>query len=190
MTGTGTPDTHPADRQLFADNLDCELVLPVAVAPSGARGRSAQAVSLLQGLAQIEDLRKDDGGSEEHGDLPLLAQRMDAKLDLILALVGRLAMRADALPEHPVRWARTGVRVDLHDATGLTPRARALVRLQPADWLPDHLEQAATVLASESFDHGARAWLAFADVAPDLDEALDRHLLRLHRRQVAEQRRR
>lgn len=177
------------DAALFDDRLDCELHLPVAVALSSSRGRPAQAVHLLHGLAQIEDLRKDDGG-EEHGDLPLLAQRMDAKLDLILALVGRLAMRVDGLPERPVRWSRTGLRVDLDGSDAWPAGAPALVRLQPADWLPDHLELPATVVGSRPHEGGTRVWLAFATSSADLDEALDRHLFRLHRRQVAEQRRR
>ena len=187
-----TQDAGPAtaaDEALFGDSLDCSLVLPVSVTPSSANGRQAQAVTLLHGLAQIEDLRKDDGG-EEHGDLPLLAQRMDAKLDLILALVGRLASRADGLPEHPVRWSSAGLRIDLEDAGDLVPHAHVLVRLQPADWLPDHLELPATVLDRRESATRTRLWLAFADLNADLVEALDRHLFRLHRRQVAEQRRR
>lgn len=183
-----TLDT-PADQRLFGDSLDCSLVLPVTVTVGTGPGRQSQAVTLLHGLSQIEDLRKEDGG-EEHGDLPLLAQRMDAKLDLILALVGRLAMRADGLPERPVRWSRAGVRVDLDAADDLAADTRVLVRLQPAEWLPDHLELPATVLSRDAHGDGARIWLAFGDLRPDLVEALDRHLFRLHRRQVAEQRRR
>lgn len=187
-THDAAPETA-ADRTLFGDSLDCSLVLPVSVMPSSARGRQTQAVTLLHGLAQIEDLRKEDGG-EEHGDLPLLAQRMDAKLDLILALVGRLASREDGLPEHPVRWSSAGLRIDLDRTEDLATHTHALVRLQPADWLPDHLELPATVIDLRESATGTRAWLAFTELNPDLVEAIDRHLFRLHRRQVAEQRRR
>ncbi|ATD67677.1 hypothetical protein CNR27_09725 [Luteimonas chenhongjianii] len=188
-----SPDVDPAqvdeaDAHLFGDSLTCDIELPVAVEPSASRGRQAQAIALLSGLAHIEDLRKDDGG-EEHGDLPLLAQRMDAKLDLILGLIGRLARTHD-LPEQPVRWSRAGLRVDLDPTVGLAQRGRAIVRLQPADWLPDHLELPAQVIARREGAHGTRMWLAFVDLRPDLVEALDRHLFRLHRRAVAEQRRR
>lgn len=177
-----------AEAHLFGDSLSCDLDLPVSLEPASSRGRQAQAVALLSGLAQIEDLRKDDGG-EEHGDLPLLAQRMDAKLDLILGLIGRLA-RTHELPEQPVRLSRSGLRIDLDLAAGLAVHTRVIVRLQPADWLPDHLELPAEVFARHDGEHGARLWLAFVDLRPDLVEALDRHLFRLHRRAVAEQRRR
>ncbi|TKS53977.1 hypothetical protein E4582_03790 [Luteimonas yindakuii] len=185
VTSAGGHTGTTAEHRLFADVLSCELALPVSIATSDSRGRQAQAVTLLSGLAQIEDLRKDDGG-EEHGDLPLLAQRMDAKLDLILALLGRLARQVDGMPEHELRWSRHGLRIDLADVPALDAGTPVLVKLQPADWLPDHLELPATVLDVV----GHRVWLAFADLRPDLAEALDRHLFRLHRRQIAEQRRR
>ncbi|MCD9045736.1 PilZ domain-containing protein [Luteimonas sp. MHLX1A] len=169
---------------LFAEALSCELALPVSIAASDSAGRQAQAVTLLSGLAQVEDLRKDDGG-EEHGELPLLAQRMDAKLDLILALLGRLARQVDGMPEHNLRWSRHGLRIDMAPVA-LEPGTTVQVRLQPADWLPDHLELPAVVLDRDS----SHVWLQFAGLRPDLVEALDRHLFRLHRRQVAEQRRR
>ena len=193
MTGDLHSADIPADAMLFGDSLDCSLVLPVQVVASRAPGRQAQAVTLLHGLAQIEDLRKDEGASEEYGDLPLLAQRMDAKLDLILALVGRLAAHADSLPERPLRWSAAGLRVDLQDVQDVqdfTAGTSVLVRLQPVEWLPDHLELPARVLARRSFEGGVRLWLAFVGLRPELVEALDRHLFRLHRRAVAEQRRR
>ncbi|NYZ64355.1 PilZ domain-containing protein [Luteimonas deserti] len=189
MTTAPPVNEDPADALLFGDSLDCSLVLPVHVARSDGPGRQTQAVTLLHGLAQIEDLRKEEG-VEEHGDLPLLAQRMDAKLDLILALVGRLAMRADGLPERPLRWSAAGLRVDLESAVALEPEAGVLVRLQPAEWIPDHLELPARVIARQPIDGGTRLWLAFVGLRADLVEALDRHLFRLHRREVAEQRRR
>ncbi|KLJ02740.1 PilZ domain-containing protein [Luteimonas sp. FCS-9] len=187
MTGLATAPAE-AELRLFGDALSCELDLPVAVEPADGAGRQTQAVTLLSALAHIEDLRKDDG--DDHGDLPLLAQRMDAKLDLILALLGRLARRDDGLTERLVHWSCHGLRVDLDPGQGLPAGAAAIVRLQPADWLPDPLELPATVVACEDGHGRTRLWLAFAGLRPDLVEALDRHLFRLHRRQVAEQRRR
>lgn len=178
-----------ADRRLFADTLSCELELPVEVAASEGRGRQAQAATLLASLAQLEDLRKEDG--EEHGDLPHLAQRMDAKLDLILALLGRLASSQGAMRLRPLRWSRHGVRIDYDNALPpLAAQEAVVLRLQPADWLPDHLELPAVVMDQAGLARGGRLWLGFSDLRADLSEAMDRHLFRLHRRQIAEQRRR
>ncbi len=188
MNDLKIPLTHDADIQLFADTLSCEVTLPVTAARSDANGRQSQAVSLLTSLAQVEDLRKDDG-AEESGDLPLLAQRMDAKLDLVLALLARLAQRADGLQERPLYWSCRGLRIDMTADTALDPGTRVIIRLQPVDWLPDHLELPARVLASDTTSTSPRIWFAFEDLRPDLIETLDRHLFRLHRRQVAEQRR-
>ncbi len=180
--------SQTAEHRLFGDALSCEIEVPVEIVASDARGRQAQAATLLAGLAQIEDLRKDEL-TDDHGDLPLLAQRMDAKLDLILALLGRLARQPDGMPVCEVRWSRRGLRIACPDgAPALPPGAPVLVRLQPADWLPDHLELPASVLHRD--EDGTRIWLVFSDLRADVSEALDRHLFRLHRRQIAEQRRR
>lgn len=176
-----------AEERLFADALSCELDLPLAIDASDGRGRQAQAASLLASLAQLEDLRKDD--AEEHGDLPLLAQRMDAKLDLVLALLGRLVTREEAMPVRHLRWSRHGLRVDLDPAPAFAVGAGVVLRLQPTEWLPDHLELPARVLDLAGRPGGARVWLGFSDLRPDLSEAIDRHLFRLHRRQIAGQRR-
>jgi hypothetical protein len=45
------------------------------------------------------------------------------------------------------------------------------------------------VLAVESTDGHARAWLRFDPLPPALEALLERHLFRLHRRAVAERRR-
>lgn len=176
-----------AEQRLFGDALSCEVELPLELVVSDGRGRQAQAASLLGSLARLEDLRKDDG--EDHGDLPLLAQRMDAKLDLILALLGHVAQRANPMPLREVRWSRHGLRLDVDGGPALAVGDALVLRLQPADWLPDHLELPAVVLDQAALPSGQRLWLAFSDLRLDLSEAIDRHLFRLHRRQIAEQRR-
>lgn len=174
------------EQRLFGDALSCELELPMTVVASDSRGRQAQAEALLVGLARLEDLRRDDG--EDHAD-PLLAQRIDAKLDLVLALLGRLAHRADTMPVRRVRWSRHGLQVDFGRDQGLAIGDALVLHLQPAEWLPDHIELPAVVLEQATIPGGQRLWLAFSDLRVGLTEAIDRHLFRLHRRQIAEQRR-
>lgn len=181
------PGPHAgAEQRLFGDTLSCELELPMAVLASDSRGRQAQAETLLVSLARLEDLRRDDG--EDHGD-PLLAQRIDAKLDLILALLGHLVHRSDAMPVRRVRWSRHGLQADFGQDQGLGTGDAVVLKLQPADWLPDHLELPAVVLEQAVIPGGQRLWLGFSDLRLGLSEAIDRHLFRLHRRQIAEQRR-
>jgi hypothetical protein len=181
-----------AETGLFGEALSCEAVLNADFSPGHGVGRLPQAEALLRGLAQVEDLRTEDSGEDKRGELPLLAQRMDAKLDLMLVMIGRLMRQSgQVLPPRPLRWSARGLRLLLEPETpapGLdTP---GVVRLQPSDWLPDELELPALVSASATTPEGLWIWLRFSGLTPGLEEALDRHLFRMHRRQVAENRRR
>lgn len=180
---------HPAETELFQDTLSCELALPADFRVGNGVGRFSAGEALLRGLAQVEDMRSDDG-NEERGELPLQLQRMDAKLDLMLVLLGRLARQnEDALPLRPLRWSRRGLRLELGSRSGASPGAAGLVRLQPSDWLPDYLELPVRVVAEAAAGAGFHLWLRFDDQPAALEEALERHLFRMHRRQIAESRR-
>ena len=192
MTGGWPQAAHAAEAGLFGDTLSCEAILPAAFQPGGGHGRLPQAEALLRGLAQVEDLRTEDSGEEKRGELPLLAQRMDAKLDLMLVMIGRLVRQsAQALPARPLRWSARGLRLLLDPGIPApavdTP---GVLRLQPSDWLPDDLELPALVTASAGDASGLWLWLRFPALPAGLEEAMDRHLFRMHRRQVADARRR
>lgn len=181
---------HAAESQLFDDTLSCELSLPVDFRLGNAPGRASAAEAVLRGLAQVEELRSEDS-HEERGELPLIVQRMDAKLDLMLALLGRLARQAhDPLPLRPVRWSRRGMRLETGQRSGAATGAAGVLVLQPGEWLPETIELPVTVLAeAASGTGGCFLWLRFEALEPGLETALERHLFRLHRRQIAEARR-
>ena len=181
-----------AEAGLFGETLSCEAMLPVSFHAGSGYGRLPQAEALLRGLAQVEDLRADDGGEDKRGELPLLAQRMDAKLDLMLVMIGRLVRQSgQALPVHLVRWSARGLRLQLAPGEPVpAAEATGTVRLQPSDWLPDDLELPVVVSASAAGPDGAWLWLRFPALGAGLEEAMDRHLFRMHRRQVADARRR
>lgn len=181
---------HPAESQLFDDALSCELLQPAEFRAGSGGGRQAAAESLLRALGQIEDLRSEDS-TEERGELPLMVQRMDAKLDLLLALIGRLVRQGEDFPAlRPVRWSRRGIRLELGARTGAAPGAAGVVCLQPSDWLPEPIELPVTLVAEAATGSGGFfVWLAFGELGPGLESALERHLFRLHRRQIAEARR-
>jgi hypothetical protein len=182
---------HTAEAALFDDTLACEAVLPAGFVAGPGAGQPLQAEALLRSLAQVEDLRGEDGGEEKRGELPQLAQRMDAKLDLVLALLGRLVRQSSpALPALPLRWSVRGLRLALPAAAAdAAPGSDGLVRLQPSDWLPDRLELAATVEARATAGDQGWLWLRFAALPPGLEDALERQLFRMHRREVAARRR-
>jgi len=181
---------HAAESELFEQTLSCELSLPAEFRLGSAPGRQGAAEALLRGLAQIEDLRSEDS-HEDRGELPLIVQRMDAKLDLMLALIGRLARQSqDTLPLRPARWSRRGIRLETGARLGAPAGAAGVLALQPGDWLPERMELAVTVLAEAASGTGGYfLWLRFEDLGGGLEAALERHLFRLHRRQVADARR-
>ena len=64
-----------------------------------------------------------------------------------------------------------------------------IVTVQPATWLSDQIELPATVMDHVEGSQGVfHLWLQFEALNAGLAEAMDRHLFRLHRRQVAEAR--
>jgi len=64
-----------------------------------------------------------------------------------------------------------------------------IVTVQPAAWLSDQIELPATVLDQVEGSQGLQhVWLQFDALNAGLAEAMDRHLFRLHRRQIAEAR--
>ncbi|WP_454831139.1 PilZ domain-containing protein [Pseudoxanthomonas wuyuanensis] len=179
---------HPAETLLFGDALTCEALLPARFEPGERPLQPQVSEALLHGLAIAEDVRSDD--NEERGELPQSVQRMEAKLDLMLGLLGRLARQRDgALPLRGLRWSHRGLRLDLPEHSGLPLGVAGVVLIEPAGWLGDHIELPARVLA-EATDpsRSHHLWLRFGSLSAGLEEALERHLFRLHRRQIAEAR--
>ena len=180
-----------AEAELFGDVLVHQDRRPAAFLPGfadtpAAHVGVARAEMLLTSLALSENARS-EGDGDDHAEPSSALQRVEAKIDLALGLLGTmLRERGDLPPPTVLRWSTRGARIDvLGDALAIRPGARGVLRVQPADWLPDCIELPSHVIAVE----GARAWLAFEPLSPNLADALERHLFRLHRKQVAESRR-
>ena len=183
---------HPAESELFDETLVCDLALPAEfILGSGTAGgvRAGIAEQLLRSIALVEDSRTED--KDERGESSLSLQRLEAKLDLVLTLLGRLARQhAEPLPLRPLRWSRRGIRLELGPRSGASPGGLGSVRLQPSDWLPDHVDLPVQVVAEAATGSGGHfLWLRFHGLSDGLEMALERHLFRVHRRQVAETRR-
>ncbi len=178
-----------ARAQVFGESLSCEEARPAAFLPAplgdgAARQACLRAESLLRSLAVVEDSRGED--VEEHGGNDLLLNRIEAKLDLLTALVAsRIADHPD--PLRPLRWSALGVCLEVDEA--VAPDTPGAFRVQPSDWLPQSLLLPARVLASVTHGGGQQLWLRFGPLPPALESALERHLFRVHRRAIAESRR-
>jgi hypothetical protein len=178
-----------ADAALFGEALACEGVRPCgfeAATPDAAalHAEALRAEAFLQALAVVEDSRGED--PEEYGPGALALQRIEARLDLLTALVGSLLHGGDRDPPRALRWSAVGATVTGADgAVGST----GWLRIQPSDQLPQLLRLPVRVLATESSAEGTRLWLRFDGLPAGLTAALERHLFRLHRREIAERRR-
>ncbi|WNH50360.1 PilZ domain-containing protein [Stenotrophomonas aracearum] len=180
---------HPAESELFDETLSCDLALPAEFRLGSAVIRPGSAETLLRSVALVEDARVDDG-HDERGDSAQL-QRLEAKLDLTMVLLGRLVRQStQELDLRPLRWSRRGIRLELGTRTGAPTGSLGVIRLQPCDWLPDHIDLPVSILAEAASGAGSCfLWLRVQPMSETLEMALERHLFRLHRRQVAESRR-
>lgn len=180
-----------AEAALFNDVLMHEDRRAAAFLPDGPDAAPthdcvARAEMLLVALAHSENVR----GTEDKDDLAETSsalQRVEAKIDLLLGLFGRLMRERGHLPQPTLlRWSPRGARVSMQgDAIAVRAGTAGVLRVQPAEWLPDCIDLPARVIATD----GREAWLEFGPLSPALSDALERHLFRLHRRQVAESRR-
>lgn len=182
-----------ARGEVFGDALACEETRPAAFQPGTldpARLRAAclRSEGLLRALAVVEDSRGVEENNEEYDPGTAALNRLEAKVDLLTALVARLSRTHEpADPVRALRWSALGVCVPSDSATA--PGTAGLFRIQPSDWLPETLELPATVLASVTDGDGPQLWLRFGPLTPTLESALERHLFRVHRRAIAEARR-
>jgi len=113
---------------------------------------------------------------------------MEAKLDVLTLLVAELAAaqeRGD--PRQPLVWSARGVELVASDPPAAGQQG--LLRVRASDWLPTWLLLPAQVLAVQAEGAGTRVWLAFVQLSPALQSALERHVFRIHRREVAQLRR-
>lgn len=183
-----------ARQQLFGDALASQEMRPLAVLPATAdenrrRVMLLRAEALMRALAVLEDSRADEPDERNAPDPAL--RRLEAKVDLLVGLVGSLLLR-DTPADAPrlLQWSARGAAVELPVLEpGLVPGAAAVLRVQPSDALPEPVQLPAQVLAIEPSPAGRRVWLAFDALPPALQALLERHLFRVHRRAVAESRR-
>ncbi len=168
---------------LFGDALGCDERLPLAfsaepVAPDVA---SIQALGLLRALALFDEVR--DGERDESDPQRAELARIEAKVDLVLGLLGGLLReRQPELPTTAVRWSRIGARF----VTERVPTtATGHLQVLPDARMPQALLLPAKVIATRAEASGTTAWVRFELLDPAVEAALERHVFSRHRRQVA-----
>ncbi len=177
-----------ADAALFGDALTCEdlqraAFVPQPLAPAWLETTCARAEIHLSAIAVIEDSRNE----EEEGPQGLTLRRIEAKLDLLLTLVGNLNTHANADPHVLLRWSAQGARMPA--GTPCTEGSTGLFRMQVTPWLSEPLVLPAVVIACAPGDDGAPAlWLHFNPLPDSTRSALERYVFRQHRRAIAERR--
>ena len=179
-------DPRNADDALFADTLCCSLSLPLQLVASVPQSHNG-AEMRLRAIATVEDGRGEE--TEDRGENAQLLYRLEAKLDLVMALCASLvAERSHGLQPMAVHWSARGMRVQLPASQAL-PQPLAGINLQAADWLPDPVQLPVQLLAEQVDGASRQLWLGFTPLGDGLQAVLERHLFRLHRREVAQSRR-
>lgn len=178
--------TEQARTQLFGDALACHTDMPAAYRSRAPQSESveralAHAELVLRSLALIEDTVHEESDDKAR-DLGLL--RVEAKLNLVLeTLASILRSQRSELPLQGVIWSRHGAELVFPDRD---PPAQGFLLLQPLAWVPQRLELPVRLLAAEpQAGEGTRVWLRFDPQPASLESALEKHLFRLHRRQLA-----
>ncbi|MBP3973190.1 PilZ domain-containing protein [Pseudoxanthomonas spadix] len=191
MTEVPSMTPEQARHALFGEILTLEETraarfLPGALLPAAVQDACAQGEALLRALAVIDDGAARSDEQDPQGEPALL--RMEAKLDVLTLLVAELAAaqeRGD--PRQPLVWSARGVELVASDPPAAGQQG--LLRVRASDWLPTWLLLPAQVLAVQAEGAGTRVWLAFVQLSPALQSALERHVFRIHRREVAQLRR-
>lgn len=180
-----------AELRLFGEALCSAEELPVRWRPQAlsatASERAAEhAEALLRTMALVEENFSDD--PEERGSTDMPMHRVEAKLQLLLEMVGTLLAKHSDLPAAvAMRWSRLGFC--LPSATAATSDEVGVVELQLLPWLPQLLTLPCRVLACEREAAGFQLWLAIEPLSPSLETALERNLFRRHRRAISASRR-
>lgn len=197
MSAVDLPTLTPeqAHEALFGDILTLHetrsaTFLPGALDDVTRERLALQGEALLRGLAVIDDGAPRVEDPEQPADPALL--RLEAKLDVLTLLMTGFAAAQGAI-DAPVAltWSARGAEVQVRGAFAVG--TVGTFRMSASEWLPTPLVVPATVVASASGDGGddvTRVWLRFGPLSPSLADALERHVFRIHRREVAEIRRR
>jgi hypothetical protein len=179
-----------ADAQLFDDALGCDQSLPLRFVPSVENEHclfdNASAQVLLRALSQKDQsvLKETDDRDGSKQDI----ERIEAKMDLLFMLMADIIKKQSIWPDiKPVRWSRFGARFLLNEGHALN--TFGMFSVMPDFSVPKLLELPSRIIAIEPLGAKYQIWCRFEQLDLATEMALERHIFRIHRRQVAEARR-
>lgn len=180
-----------AREAIFGKAVSCRQFLPAAFVPGVLAGNVLQSVvarsdTLLRGLAAAEEARHEEGDDATPADAAV--RRLEAKLDLVASMLARTIRSTQSRdPQVELEWSACGACIP--SAEAIAPGTPGQFRIEPNDRIPEVLLLPARVLACEPAPAGQLLWIGFESLSAPLQTSLERHLFRIHRRSIAEQRR-
>ncbi len=177
---------HPRDAELFGVAPCYHDQRPLRWLPGQTLAEPELPVRLLSAVAVLEDARPVRNDEDD----PLLAeiQSLDAKLNLLIDMVGSLYERQTEKP--PPREFQMSAHMLRFAGDGAAPGSgeQGLIELHVHPFVAHPLHLPASLVACEVSDGGWTGWWSLDDAPPALAEALERHVFRRHRREIADAR--
>lgn len=173
----------------YEDALPLAWRRPADTAGHGSAHLEDANITFLRHMAALEDHASEPSGDEYGESHPDLV-RLEAKVGVLLELVGRLLVQQLTLPaKTSIRLTTGGIQWLVASGTAQIPPGRGQrleldLFLHPN--LPLPLSLSGTVDAVTCEESGAqRVHVTFLDVAPAVRNHLERIIFRRHRRSVA-----
>lgn len=177
--------------QEFHERLACEDILPLSwepylqpVGPASLIYLNENNLNVLHAVAAIEERLVEP--LEEYGPLGQELMRLDAKLSLLLNVVGRQIVQSKELPRRvPIRFNAWGVSWEATDNV-LVMGEEGVVSLHLHSFPAMPLLLAGRVVDTSVNDKGGTVTtVTFFDLAEPVKEVMERMIFRYHRRYVA-----
>lgn len=176
------PQTSLLQGVTYRDNLPIDWEVVSSLPCDGERHRLDRGnEDLLQTLLILDEPfqeGEEEGDGPGHGHLRYL----EAKLDLLLSLVGEMLAAAVALPQaQPLQIGAQGLRVQVADKGAVQVGNLLKIRLFLDDKIPRPVQLYGQVQAVQSDGFTLR----YTPLEPALQDLLDRYVFRQHRRAIA-----
>ena len=166
--------------------LSIETEFPVALIPAGdAEVDFAAALQFLRSLNLLALGARADGGDAQTVESGHEFARLEAKIDMLVAMVGSLVAAESKLP--PLcRVSLSAESLQINFTAELAPGAAMIVDLYPSAELPRVLRLPATVERANPTEPGRQDLsLRFGPLEPSVSDELERYIFLRHRHALA-----